>query len=53
MPDEKVNNFGANSLFGRPAEPAELAPVYVFLAPADVSYVTGEIYGVAGGRMQM
>ncbi|THK42399.1 SDR family oxidoreductase [Methylophaga sp. SB9B] len=53
MPDEKVKNFGANTLFGRPAQPAELAPVYVFLASADASYVTGEIYGVTGGRMQM
>lgn len=53
MPDEKVKNFGANTLFGRPAQPAELAPVYVFLASDDASYVTGEIYGVTGGRMQM
>jgi len=53
MPDEKVKNFGANTLFGRPAQPAELAPVYVFLASADASYVTGEIYGVTGGRIQM
>lgn len=53
MPDEKVKNFGDNTLFGRPAQPAELAPVYVFLASADASYVAGEIYGVTGGRMQM
>ena len=53
MPDEKVKNFGANTLFGRPAQPSELAPVYVFLASADASYVTGEIYGVTGGRIQM
>jgi len=53
MPDEKVKNFGANTLFGRPAQPAELAPVYVFLASADASYITGEIYGVTGGRIQM
>ncbi len=53
MPDEKVINFGKNTLFGRPAQPAELAPVYVFLASAEASYVTGEIYGVTGGRIQM
>ncbi|AFI85776.1 SDR family oxidoreductase [Methylophaga nitratireducenticrescens] len=53
MPDKKVKNFGANTLFGRPAQPAELAPVYVFLASAEASYVTGEIYGVTGGRIQM
>jgi len=53
MSDEKVKNFGSNTLFGRPAQPAELAPVYVFLASAEASYVTGEIYGVTGGRIQM
>jgi NAD(P)-dependent dehydrogenase (short-subunit alcohol dehydrogenase family) len=53
MPDEKVKHFGTNTLVGRPAQPAELAPVYVFLASDEASYVTGEIYGVTGGRMQM
>lgn len=53
MDKEKVEKFGANTLFGRPAQPAELAPVYVFLASADASYITGEIYGVTGGRKQL
>lgn len=53
MPAKKARNFGADSLLGRPAQPAELAPVYVFLASADASYVTGEIYGVTGGRIQL
>lgn len=53
MDKKKVENFGANTLLGRPAQPAELAPVYVFLASADASYITGEIYGVTGGRKQL
>ena len=50
---KKVQNFGKNTLFERPAQPAELAPVYVFLASEDASYVTAEIYGVTGGRRQL
>lgn len=53
MPKDKVEGFGGNTLFKRPAQPAELAPVYVFLASPDASYVTGEIYGVTGGRKQI
>lgn len=53
MPKEKVEEFGANTLFERPAQPAELAPVYVFLASDDASYITGEIYGITGGRKQL
>jgi len=50
MPQEKVRNFGENTAFGRPAQPIELAKVYVFLASDDASYVTGEIYEATGGR---
>lgn len=53
MPAGKVQEFGANTLFERPAQPAELAPVYVFLASNDASYISGEIYGVTGGRKQI
>jgi NAD(P)-dependent dehydrogenase (short-subunit alcohol dehydrogenase family) len=49
MPTEKAANFGAASPFGRPAQPAELAGVYVFLASPDASYVSGSAYGVHGG----
>lgn len=50
MKPEKVEKFGDNTLFGRPAQPAELAPLYVWLASAEASYVTGEVYGATGGR---
>jgi hypothetical protein len=50
MPTEKVKSFGENTLFKRPAQPVELARVFVFLASAEASYVSGEIYGATGGR---
>lgn len=50
MPKEKVRTFGKNTLFERAAQPAELAPLYVFLASQDATYVTAEIYGATGGR---
>jgi NAD(P)-dependent dehydrogenase (short-subunit alcohol dehydrogenase family) len=50
MPAEKVKEFGKNTVFGRPAQPAELAPLFVWLASPEGSYVTGEVYGATGGR---
>jgi NAD(P)-dependent dehydrogenase (short-subunit alcohol dehydrogenase family) len=47
---EKVANFGANNPTGRPAQPAELAPAYVFLACDDARFITGEVLAVTGGR---
>jgi len=48
---EKVKNFGANTIFERAAQPAEIAPLFVFLASKEASYVSGETYGATGGRM--
>lgn len=53
IPEDIVPQFGANTLLGRPAQPAELAPIYVFLASPEASYVAGEIYGMTGGRLQL
>ncbi len=49
MPAEQHTQFGAQSPMGRPAQPAELAPAYVFLASQDSSFIAGEIIGVTGG----
>ena len=49
-PDE-VAKFGANYPMGRPAQPEEIAPAYVFLASdADSSYITGSVMEIMGGR---
>ncbi len=50
MEKEKIEQFGANTVFGRPAQPIELAPLYVWLASPEASYVTGEVFGCTGGR---
>ena len=50
QPQEKLKTFGQDTPLGRPGQPAELAPTYVFLASQESSYITGEIVGVTGGR---
>jgi NAD(P)-dependent dehydrogenase (short-subunit alcohol dehydrogenase family) len=49
MSVEMVKSFGDQSPIGRAAQPAELAPPYVFLASQESSYVNGETLGVTGG----
>jgi NAD(P)-dependent dehydrogenase (short-subunit alcohol dehydrogenase family) len=50
QPAEKVAEFGKNTPIGRPAQPEELSPLYVFLAsPVCSSYITGEVIPVIGG----
>jgi len=49
-PDD-ISHFGEQSPMGRPAQPDELAPAYVFLASnADSSYITGIVLQVMGGE---
>lgn len=50
FPGEKVSKFGKDTPMGRPGQPAELAPVFVFLASDDSTYITGECIGVTGGK---
>jgi NAD(P)-dependent dehydrogenase (short-subunit alcohol dehydrogenase family) len=50
MPEEKVETFGQQAPLGRPAQPAELAPVYVLLASDEASYVSGARVAVTGGN---
>lgn len=49
-PAEEVAHFGEDSDMGRPAQPEEVSPAYVFLAsPVTGSYVNGAILPVMGG----
>jgi len=51
MTPDKVSTFGEGTQFGRPAQPEEIAPAYVFLASeADSSFITGIILPVLGGE---
>lgn len=47
--EEKVASFGADTLLGRPGQPEEVAPSYVFLASSDSSYITGQTLHPNGG----
>jgi hypothetical protein len=47
---EKIPAFGQKTPLKRAGQPAELAPVYVYLASQESSYVTAEVHGVCGGE---
>jgi NAD(P)-dependent dehydrogenase (short-subunit alcohol dehydrogenase family) len=48
-PADKVKEFGKKTQYGRPAQPEELSPAYVFLAaPCCSSYITGIVLPVTG-----
>ena len=51
MPPEQTAQFGADTPTQRAAQPAELAPPYVFLASDESRYVSGEILAVTGGEV--
>jgi len=50
QPDEKLKHFGEKVPLGRPGQPAEVAPAFVFLASQESSYTTAEVIGVTGGE---
>jgi NAD(P)-dependent dehydrogenase (short-subunit alcohol dehydrogenase family) len=50
FPAEKNAEFGADTPLGRPGQPGELAPIYVFLATEDSQYISGEVIGATGGK---
>src|SRR5690606_9746699 len=50
MPEDKAHTFGAQIPMKRPAQPCELAAVYVMLASDEASYVSGATVAVTGGK---
>lgn len=51
MPESEVKRFGHEVALGRPGQPEELAPAYVFLAGPDGAFVTGALLDVTGGKL--
>jgi len=51
MPIEEVENFGHEVALGRPGQPEELAPIFVYLASSDGSFTTGSLIEVTGGKL--
>jgi NAD(P)-dependent dehydrogenase (short-subunit alcohol dehydrogenase family) len=49
QPPHKLEHFGEGTPMGRPGQPAEVAPAFVFLASQESSYITAEVIGVTGG----
>lgn len=48
---DKVSNFGSDAPMERAAEPAEIAPAYLFLATDQSSYISGQFIHVNGGEI--
>ena len=48
--EEKVKSFGTDQPLGRPGQPEEVAPCYVFLASSDSSYISGQTLHPNGGE---
>ncbi|QJX49052.1 SDR family oxidoreductase [Hymenobacter taeanensis] len=49
MLKEDLKKFGDSTMLGRPGQPEELAPAYVYFASQDGSYSTGSLLEVTGG----
>lgn len=49
QPQEKIEQFGANSPLGRPGQPSEIASLYVTLASPENSYTSGQVWCSDGG----
>lgn len=47
---DHVAKFGKSTSMGRPGQPSEVAPAYVFLASKDASYIAGQVIHVNGGE---
>ena len=51
FPAEHVEQFGAKTSLGRPPEPDEIAPCYIFLASDDAICMTGQVLHPNGGEI--
>jgi NAD(P)-dependent dehydrogenase (short-subunit alcohol dehydrogenase family) len=49
QPPEKIPEFGKDSPMGRPGQPNEVAPSFLFLACDDSSYMTAQVLHPDGG----
>lgn len=49
--EDTVAHFGASTPMGRPGQPEEVAPAYVYLACSDSSYMSGQVLHVNGGTV--
>jgi len=51
QPKEKIKDFGKNTPMGRPGQPNEVAPSFLFLACEDSSYMSGQVLHPNGGTV--
>jgi NAD(P)-dependent dehydrogenase (short-subunit alcohol dehydrogenase family) len=51
FPPDQVESFGKDVPLGRPGQPEEVAPCFVFLACDDASYMTGQVLHPNGGEI--
>ena len=49
--EDTVAHFGASTPMGRPGQPEEVAPAYVYMACSDSSYMSGQVLHVNGGTV--
>ena len=50
-PPEEIPDFGKDTPMGRPGQPNEVAPAFLFLACEDASYMTGQVLHPNGGEI--
>ncbi|MBC2776614.1 SDR family oxidoreductase [Parasphingopyxis marina] len=51
QPEEKIPDFGKGTPMGRPGQPNEVAPAFLFLACEDASYMSGQVLHPNGGSI--
>jgi NAD(P)-dependent dehydrogenase (short-subunit alcohol dehydrogenase family) len=51
QPPEAIPDFGKNTPMGRPGQPNEVAPSFLFLACEDSSYMSGQVLHPNGGTI--